>query len=533
MIILEIPNEIKDESKATKKHTKKVDKPINCSTTLINANKIFESFANELKTLCNNWHEMFIHDLLIIFHDIGTVDLDMDILSAYLQPEVIPDLRVVFTFFKNQQHLRDISFGFNELVQRFKLSSDPNLQKVLSDLTKIVSETRIKTCYDEYQNYIENIEKKYSVDMLNLCAAFNLSNDLIQFLDDLTTTDADNLLEAVNDWDETMISTKSVIDFVKLKTFFTRIQTSIEQIRLNKNSEILFHDVANHFDDIFNDDDFKNINELFPTCLLALTGIKQLYLELTNKEQSKRKCIIDIMSNSILNFTKNLQSERLFDVEIKSKNLSFGDLSELRDRARLIEYSNTHKNNSEQNFEMNKLDSFVDLVSVIEDVLKNLSSLYTAGFPKVNEIIDKEIITCNNGNYDSLRYLYKNLEDRLDQWEHQLCRMYQVYPELTYFSYEQFQTIENFIYDLETNTEHPGYHLLKYIGFEPALIKNIELTPRSDNENQCLANLGEILKTQRSKSDDLEDIQEDNVMHIVSIYWYSFYRRLNAIIFRI
>ncbi|CAF3429598.1 unnamed protein product, partial [Rotaria sp. Silwood2] len=213
----------------------------------------------------------------------------------------------------------------------------------------------------------------------------------------------------------------------------------------------------------------------------------------------------------------NPSSERLFDVQIKSKNLTFDDLSELRDRARLIGYSNTHNKNQDHYLEIQKLESFVELVGVIEGILKNLSSLYTAGFPTVTDIIYNQDVTCNEGNYDNLRQLYKTLEEKLELWEQQLCVMYQIYPELTYFSYEQFQMVESFIYNVKIEEKHPGYHLLKYIGFEPDLLQQINLPPKSKDENERLENLGKILKTQRSISDDLEEILEDSFIPTVRL----------------
>jgi hypothetical protein len=406
--------------------------------------------------------------------------------------------------------------GFDLFLERYHISLNTNLKTIFADLVQICKQTISGVCYDKYQHYKELVENVYSANILDLCKEFYISKDLIKFLDELSTTDADNLLEAVNDWDETLISTKSVIDFVKLKTFFMRASASIERIRLPE-TELLFQDVTRCFDEIFNDNDFKNIIGLFPTCAQSVAAIKHLYLELTNKEQSKRRCIMDIMSHSVLCFVKNSHSERIFDVEIRSKNLTFDDLSELRDRARLIEYSNKHKNDQDHNVEIQQLESFVELVGVIETILENLSSLYIAGFPTVIDIIKKEIITCNQSQYDDLRRLHTDLKEKLELWENNLCQMYEIYPELTHFSCEQFQTVESFIYNMKADEQHPGYHLLKYIGFEPALLQRARLPQKGENENDRLENVGQILRTQRSVIDELEVIEETIKTHTVSI----------------
>ncbi|CAF4026831.1 unnamed protein product, partial [Rotaria magnacalcarata] len=295
-----------------------------------------------------------------------------------------------------------------------------------------------------------------------------------------------------------------------------------EELRSHQ-AELAFEDVAECFDAIFKDDEFKNVIELFATCSQCVAGIKHLYLELTNKEQSKRRCIMDILSHSSLLFVKNLSSERLFDVKIESKNLTFDDLSELRDRARLIGYSNVHNKNEDHNREIEKLESFVGLVGVIEDVIKNLSALYIAGFPTVTDIIDHQVVTCNEGDYHGLHRLYQNLEEKLKSWEQLLCQMYEIYPELTYFSYEQFQTVEIFLYNVKIEENHPGYHLLKYIGFEPVLLQQFTLPAKPEDENERLENLGKILTTQRSRSGDLEEFEQGFTGHTVSILFFVCY----------
>ncbi|CAF0968657.1 unnamed protein product, partial [Didymodactylos carnosus] len=480
-----------------------------CAEVLTNASHFFDDFIAELNTVCIKWKKLPIVQLLMFF-PIESVESDMEILKEFLEPDVIPNLLCIFTFWKNRKRLQDVCLGFNALMfalERFHISSNTDLKTILTDLIEINKQTISGVCYNKYHHYIETVEKTYSANILNLCAEFNVSRELIKFLNELTTTDADNLLEAVNDWDETIISTKSVIDFVNLKTFFTRAYASIEKL-FSREIKLSFQDVAKCFDDIFKDDDFKNVIGLFQTCSQSVTGIKHLYLELTDKEQSKRRCIMDIMSHSVLHFVKDLRSERMFDVEIKAKNLNFDDLSELRDRARLIEYSNKNKNNQEHKVEIKQLESFVELVGVIEAVLENLSSLYVAGFPTVTEIINNKIVTFNESNYDALRQLYTTLKENLQLWEVNLCRMYAIYPELTHFSCEQFQTVESFIYNVEINEQHPGYHLLKYIGFKPAF-QRATLPQKAPNENERLENLGKILATQRPVSGELEEI-EDN-----------------------
>ena len=61
----------------------------------------------------------------------------------------------------------------------------------------------------------------------------------------------------------------------------------------------------------------------------------------------------------------------------------------------------------------------------------------------------------------------KNLKRFVVSWEKTLCEKYLIYPELTYFSCEQFDMIEKFIYNQSVcDEEEYGYHLLEVYWFK-------------------------------------------------------------------
>ena len=70
---------------------------------------------------------------------------------------------------------------------------------------------------------------------------------------------------------------------------------------------------------------------------------------------------------------------------------------------------------------------------------------------------------------------------------------------ITYFSYQQIWIVETFLYNQKlTDRNHPGYHLLKYIGIDPPSIQ-FEFIPSSANEDlyNRLENIGYILNKQQ------------------------------------
>ena len=230
----------------------------------------------------------------------------------------------------------------------------------------------------------------------------------------------------------------------------------------------------------------------------------------TNKEQSKRRRILDIMKNSHFCFCVHRLKETVnggeyqFDVQIMNSNwepIFFDDLSELRDRTRLIQYA-SNNNSRLQNYTddyIQQLRSFVSFVETIEVVLEYLASLNTAGYPVVKRYpMSKRTFTCNEGNYDELDKFKSSLEVQLVDWEKQLCIMYENCIDLTYFSYQQVLLVDNSLYNqTATAADDPAYHLFKFIGIDSQNIRAELLPIRSEEPNDRLQNMAQILNTQR------------------------------------
>ncbi|CAF5147547.1 unnamed protein product, partial [Rotaria magnacalcarata] len=125
-------------------------------------------------------------------------------------------------------------------------------------------------CFSTYEQYREQFEKKCSFNILTLFYYYGSSSDLFDFVDSLTADDVYNLQEAVNDWDETLVNTKTIFYFATVKNFLDR----------------------------------------------AYAAISDKQAQLSNQQQ-----------------------QAATDDEQKEQNITFADLSELRDRARLLEYS--------------------------------------------------------------------------------------------------------------------------------------------------------------------------------------------------
>ncbi|CAF2893784.1 unnamed protein product [Rotaria sp. Silwood2] len=148
--------------------------------------------------------------------------------------------------------------------------------------------------------------------------------------------------------------------------------------------------------------------------------------------------------------------------EQKEQSIQFADLSELRDRARLLEYSSNVQKTDNNQHDVDKLRKFIQLVSVIETTLETLITLYTTCHPSASKfLMPEKRFLCTNGNYDQLIQNNTTITNLLDNWEKKLFSMYEIYSHLTYLTDDQFRLIEDFIYNPSTSSvSHPDYHLL-------------------------------------------------------------------------
>jgi hypothetical protein len=211
--------------------------------------------------------------------------------------------------------------------------------------------------------------------------------------------------------------------------------------------------------------------------------------------------------------------EHEFDVCITttdshSKPSYFTDLSELRDRARLIEYANnsTHKIQIAKytDDDIQQIRSIISFTEMIEVVLKSLTALNRAGYPCVTQYLlpEKEFV-CNQGNYDELERFKGSLETELTVWDKQLCEMYEKCIDLTYFSYQQIWIVEKSLYERTAMTSiDPGYHLLRFIGIDPQSIQSELLPSPTENYHERLKNLAQIFNTQRMHRNSLQQDDE-------------------------
>ncbi|CAF1035564.1 unnamed protein product [Rotaria sordida] len=500
---------------------------LECLNILQRADKILQDFQQILKHICEQGDQIPIENILCLFPDINQAENDLTLLAPLLKKETLPLLHSIISFWKDRSHIRYICTGIINLSKKISSNIDLNF---LRSLYAIDEQTLSKICSLIYEKYREQIEKKCSNSILTLFSYYGSSWDLFDFLDTLTADDVYNLQEAVNDWDETLVNTKTIFDFATVKNFLDLAYAAMTDKQKQLNVMLLsFEHIIKCFENIWKNNQFDGLSRCLESSALSLSSIKRIHLELTDKEQSKRRRIADILQKSNINFIRNGHHEITFDIDVKlpnqqqqqitmndeqkEQNITFTDLSELRDRARLLEYSSNIQKSDNKERDIDKLRNFIEFVSVVETTLETLTILYTTGHPSVSKfLISEKQFLCIDGNYDELIQNNKILINLLVNWEKKLFSMYEIHVDLTYFTGDQFWLIEDYIYN-PLSLSHPGYHLLRFIDIDPKLISKSD--KQLEKAEDRLENLGNLLSKLRQQiSCQKENLKNEKILLI-------------------
>jgi hypothetical protein len=242
---------------------------------------ILDLFINRLEKIYSEWKHSPISNILDLFPDIQYVDHDFEILKPLIQSKDIIHLKSILDYWKNRDYITHICRGYINLLTNLNRSSDPTCTTVKS-IPEVNEETEGSVCYIRYQRFSSIFQQDHSKELLNFISQYSLSNELIIFLNTLASTDVDNLLQTVNDWDETLINTKTILDFVVLKIFFLRFNQEMESTNTNLFLSTLAH-IEAAFENTFDDEQFKNLFSCFEISSASLTSIKSINLDLTDK----------------------------------------------------------------------------------------------------------------------------------------------------------------------------------------------------------------------------------------------------------
>ena len=456
------------------------------------------------------------------------IDHEFGVLKSLLDDvESKEYLAILLQYWKDQEIINHICRGCQIIFSQHHIPNSVKELSVLENILAIDDQTSGETCLEFYQNYRNYFMKdEDSARTLELIAQWSKCSKLLQFLYKLQPNGINDLLEIVNDWDESIVTTESVFGLILLKKFCEEVDTKSKVTTLEPNAIILC------YKEVLKNDKYKEIISNFESCYQNLSNIERILAETGNKEQSKRKRILDIMKNSDFSFNFSRLEEKLttdnkyfFDVNVTSNDwnpMSFDNLNELRDRARLVQHESSDKNNLQNmhtdNYDL-ELKSFISLVDAIEVILRTLTSLYEVGYPVVKQYQTTPInYHCRDNNYQDLETFQLGLKSKLEDWEKTICEMYEQCTNLTYFSHQQIATV----YDaLITNTiaipNNSAYHLLKFIGIDPQSIDTKSLPGKSDDPLDMLRTVVSFVKTNLDSSQPVIEADERKSKKILMV----------------
>ncbi|CAF1321947.1 unnamed protein product [Rotaria sordida] len=460
--------------------------------------KLFHIFINRLIHSCSKWEILPISQSIKLFPNMHN---DLDYLKHNFNVNSIKFFTTLFDYNKNLSYINHVCQGCINLFDLFQIQLD-NSKIMLTDVLQINENTNGKTFLTIYQTFHQRIYVRYSTKMNKIFSYYGSALELVKFLYSLSASDVDNLRETVNGWDETLINTKTILDLVTLKTFLDQLSDRIKMIQEQSSSILTLDRVTACVERLLEVDQSKTIFECFESCHLLLPSIQYIYMNLTERRLSKRRQILNIMKNVSFSF-KSLGQQGLKEPYELNYNyditINFNELSDLRDRARLIEYSNRIKTQDDIEQDTEMLHSFVSFVDTIENIIRNLTQLNMVGYPCVQSLLESsKTFTCIEGKYNKLIEFEQTIEKLRVEWEYHLCELYKEHISLTYFFYQQFWIVERYLYN-RTTVINNAYHLLKYIGIQPELIQYDFLLDMNQDPVNRLKKVGQMLSTQKTK----------------------------------
>ena len=516
-----------------------------CLQMLDQTMDVFERFLRKIHDVCVSRQNASIKQILKLFPDIREAENDLRLLKALLDSAAETDLLSVLSFWKNRERIHHICKGLIQLSLRFSTNLN---QTFYEEVCNVNEETFGQECIGLYQQYRSQLEAKFLDKVLTFISYYSSSSDLFEFLHSLTDDDISSLKEASNDRGETLMNTETIFDFANIKSFIDRTYDMIktEQHTSQATPTDIDH-VITCFETSWQQEQAVDLLKCLESSSLSLTSIKHIYLTLNDKEQSKRRRISAILQNSSVVFVRVECYEVLFDVNVqlskeernvnsteKEQNITIGELSELRDRARLLEYSTRVNDQAgnvvDEEHEKEKLHNFIQFVGIIETIIAAITGLYTGGHFLVSDFLEgKKAFPCVQGNYEELKEQSRLLETKLKDWEVKLLKMYEGCPALTHLSGEEFWEVDDYVCT-RSSPMHPGYHLLKYMEID--VISNKypgSQCPAPEERSRNLANLlaidkrASIIQQVNTKSKCLivETTEEGTLRAILSIFSFT------------
>ena len=140
------------------------------------------------------------------------------------------------------------------------------------------------------------------------------------------------------------------------------------------------------------------------------------------------------------------QEDKKFDIE---------DITELRDRALLIQNTLTHEHNKKKQQteeekkkieeEQSQMSDFILFAKTIQSILSNLDSLYVAGYPRDQNLFRTDKFECIFRNFDEMVMFEKHIATELADWVQTMTEAYNSSYFMTFLTGENIWVLESYL----------------------------------------------------------------------------------------
>jgi hypothetical protein len=477
-------------------------KPSSISSTTVGSLCIsaYDTMISDISNLLKHFDSTLLGSIWFNFTIEKSIDEEMNLLSSYFKPNYVlqEKLRDLLHYLKLRNYLKDIcnavislrnSVGFRDdrmtaLCNHYlNQVSDDNIHKISS--YDFVSNS--SSIYKTIKSIIRDEEEFQEIG--SLLRELSISQELIEYLNRLNEDQIHDLIEGVNDYDDSFVNTQTILNLSNIWKFNIEIAQGV------RDYESLVVSIRNKL----KIPEFKQLVQQLKTCNSQLNSIKDLHNELFCKEEAKKRQIFEIFRESHFIIDSG-HKEKGLDIQLRYASkpnhvINILSLLELKDRASLYKNPSNTRLNEESPEDLNKISIFIELVNSVNNIIRSLNNLYDNGYPEFSRL-DREF-SIQAGLFREVKEFESILHDQLKEWEDMLREAYDNYYFLTCLSGRQFWILEKYLFST-SETPHKAINLLNFLSKDTSQ-EHLTLQPISNSVSERLKNLGRALDNMQSK----------------------------------
>lgn len=263
-----------------------------------------------------------------------------------------------------------------------------------------------------------------------VCNALGESDRMIEFLHRKEENDIKSIIEFINDIGDSVIKVETIKNLFPIRKFLVLLESKIEA---NKDPIFFVKSMAALLDEMGNI--VEDLEQIIHECNGQIGEIAQIFFQITNRELANKLKGKECYKYSVYNFGFLEKIQYVVEIEYgkeNSKQLSFVELLEIKDRSLLLIHSVSTETGNEDRSDRELL-SLVKIIDIIEEIIELLNSLYNLGYPT---IFYKNLIL-EEGDSKSILEFHSELQKLEESWNSSLIQAYERYYPLTFLTGRQ------------------------------------------------------------------------------------------------